>query len=110
VAGAALGRAPLTGYSATTWLMLGLLALVAQLLGHSLLNWTLRFFSAPLVSVAILGEPIVSTGLAVPFLHEWPGPLRVAGCAVTLAGVYLAARDEVSRAPAAVRALAEASE
>jgi drug/metabolite transporter (DMT)-like permease len=110
LAAAVVARAPMTGYSATTWWMLALLAGVAQLLGHSLLNWTLRFFSAPLVSVAILGEPVVSTGLAVPFLHEWPGPLRVAGCAVTLAGVYLAARDEVSRAPAVAPGLVEASE
>jgi drug/metabolite transporter (DMT)-like permease len=72
--------------------------------GHSLLNWTLKFFSAPFVSVAILGEPIISTALAIPFLHEWPGALRVVGGAVTLFGVYLAAREEASHGDAAALA------
>jgi drug/metabolite transporter (DMT)-like permease len=105
--GAVAAGTPMRGYGATTWWMLGLLALVPQLLGHSLLNWTLKFFSAPFVSVAILGEPIISTALAIPFLHEWPGALRVTGGAVTLAGVYLAARDETSRGDAS--ALADAA-
>jgi drug/metabolite transporter (DMT)-like permease len=90
----------MTGYSPTTWWMLLLLALIPQLLGHSLLNWTLRFYSAPFVSVAILGEPVLSTALALPLLHENPGLLRVAGCAVTLFGLYLSARDESGRGAA----------
>lgn len=94
IAGAAAGRQPLTGFSARTWLMLALLALVPQLIGHSLLNWSLRYLSAPLVSVAILGEPVISTVLAIPILGEQPGPLRIAGAAITLLGVYLAIRAE----------------
>ncbi len=86
--------APLGGFSARTWAMLVLLAVVPQLLGHSALNWALRYLSAPFVSVTILGEPVLSTLLAIPFLGEWPGPVRVLGGAVTLAGVYLAVREE----------------
>lgn len=85
---------PLGGFSARTWTMLVLLAVVPQLLGHSALNWTLRYLSAPFVSVTILGEPVISTLLAIPFLGEWPGPVRVLGGAVTLAGVYLTVREE----------------
>ena len=88
---------PLGGFSGRTWLMLALLALVPQLVGHSLLNWSLRYLSAPFVSVVILGEPVLSTALAVPILGERPGMLRVVGGAVTLLGVYLAVREEARR-------------
>lgn len=97
-------RQPLTGYSGTTWLMLALLALVPQLLGHSLLNWSLRYLSAPFVSLAILAEPVISTLLAIPLLGEWPGRLQVAGAALTLAGVAVAAREEAERTPPVSRA------
>lgn len=90
--------APLGGFSTRTWMMFLLLALVPQLLGHSALNWALRYLSAPFVSVTVLGEPVISTLLAIPFLGEWPGPVRVLGGAVTLAGVYLAVREEAQLA------------
>lgn len=101
--GAALAGQPLTGFSPRTWVFLGLLALVPQLCGHSLLNWALRFLPAPRVSLAILMEPVVSTLLAIPLLGERPGPSQVAGAAVTLGGIYLAsttARATRTRAPA----------
>lgn len=91
---ALVAGAPLGGFSARTWTMLLLLAVVPQLLGHSALNWALRYLSAPFVSITILGEPVISTLLAIPILGEWPGPVRVLGGAVTLAGVYLAVREE----------------
>jgi drug/metabolite transporter (DMT)-like permease len=94
---AAVSGAPLGGYAAGTWVALGLLALVPQLLGHSLLNWSLRWLSAPFVAVAILGEPVVSTLLAIPVLGETPGPLQAAGAALTIAGVAVAATGEAPR-------------
>lgn len=91
---AAITGQPLWGFSGQTWAMFGLLALVPQLIGHSTLNWALRYLTAPLVSVAILGEPVISTALAIPILDEQPGVPRIIGGAVTLLGVYLAMRDE----------------
>lgn len=91
---AALSGAPLTGFAPSSWLMLAAMALVSQLIGHSLLNWALRYSTASFVSVTILGEPVLSTALAIPILGEYPGPVRVAGGAVILLGVYLAVRDE----------------
>lgn len=88
---AAAAGAPLAGFTSRTWAALVLLGLVPQLLGHSLLNWSLRWLPAPLVAVAILAEPVVSTLLAIPLLGELPGPGVVAGGLVTLAGVWVAA-------------------
>ena len=92
---------PLRGFSAQTWSMFLLLALVPQLIGHSSLNWALRYLPAHLVTVAVLGEPVLSTLLAIPILGERPGLLRVVGGLVTLAGVYLAVREEVRGAASA---------
>ena len=47
--------------------MLGLLALAPQLVGHSSLNWSLRFVPATLVAVAVLGEPVGATFWAFLF-------------------------------------------
>jgi drug/metabolite transporter (DMT)-like permease len=99
VFGALFSHSPLTGLTQQQWLYLVLLAAVPQLLGHSLLNWALEHVSAALVAIAILGEPIFSTLLAIPILHQVPGPSRVLGAAVVLCGVGLAAWSEGRRRP-----------
>ena len=88
-------RQPLSGFPAQTWTMFLLLALVPQLVGHSSLNWAVRYLPAHVVTVALLGEPVLSTLLAIPFLGERPGGLRVLGGLITLVGVYLALREEM---------------
>jgi drug/metabolite transporter (DMT)-like permease len=72
--------------------MLVLLAIVPQLLGHSSLNWSLRFVSATLVTIAVLGEPVIATALAVLMLHETPSWLEIGGGILILAGIFLAFR------------------
>lgn len=94
MAAAVASGADVTHLTDTQWTYLWLLALVPQLIGHSLLNWALEHVSAALVAIAILGEPIFSTLLAIPILDEVPGPSRVLGAAIVLAGVGLAASSE----------------
>jgi drug/metabolite transporter (DMT)-like permease len=92
---------PFTGYSRETYLVLLLLALVPQILGHSSFNWALRYLSATFVSVTVLGEPIGATLLAILVLGEVPPPIRMGGVALILAGIYLASQGERSlRRPA----------
>ncbi|MGE0541189.1 MAG: DMT family transporter [Dehalococcoidia bacterium] len=95
-----VARQPLSGFSGETWLMFLLLALVPQLIGHSSLNWAVRYLPAHVVTVALLGEPVLSTVLAIPILGERPGLLRIVGGAVTLAGVYLVLRESKPNPPA----------
>jgi drug/metabolite transporter (DMT)-like permease len=78
------------GYQPATYLWLLALALIPQLIGHSTFNWALRYVPASFVSIALLGEPIGSTILAYFLLHEVPGPLKVAGALLILAGIYAA--------------------
>ena len=84
-----------TGYSPTTYVMMVLLALVPQLIGHSLLNLAVRLVPVTLVSVAILGEPIGATILGYFILGEVPTVSEVAGGFLVLAGIFMV----VSRTP-----------
>ena len=90
---------PFTGYSMKTFVMLGLLALVPQLVGHSAINWALAYVPAALAAVAILGEPVGATILAALVLKEVPSALELAGAILVLAGVYRALRPGRIAAP-----------
>lgn len=79
----------LTGYSPTTYIMLLLLALIPQLIGHSSLNLAVRLIPVTLVSVAILGEPVGATILGSIILDEIPALNEVFGGILILGGIYL---------------------
>ena len=79
----------LAGYSVQTYVMLLLLAVGPQIIGHSSLNWAVRHLPAAAVGVVTLGEPVGSTVLACLLLSEVPSPLKVAGGGLILAGIYL---------------------
>jgi len=80
------------GYSTWTYLMMVLLALGPQLLGHSSYNWALKYVPAAVVAVVILGEPIGATILAYFILGETLSWLKGFGAVLVLAGIYLAVR------------------
>jgi len=82
----------LVGYSTTTYVMMALLALVPQLIGHSSLNWSLRFVPATLITIAVLGEPVIAIALAFPILHEAPTLTEIIGGILILAGIFVAFR------------------
>jgi drug/metabolite transporter (DMT)-like permease len=74
-----------------------LLALVPQLIGHTAYNYALGFLSAAYVSVTVLGEPIVSTILALLFLRESPFPLQLLGGVFIFAALILSTREELRK-------------
>jgi drug/metabolite transporter (DMT)-like permease len=79
----------LTGYSSETYLMLVLLAVVPQLIGHSSLNIAVRLLPVTLVSVAILGEPVGATLLGYLILNEVPTGSEVIGGLLILGGIFI---------------------
>jgi drug/metabolite transporter (DMT)-like permease len=85
---------PLTGGalvpSAHTALACVGLAGVCTVLGHTVFNWTLRHLRTALVSVSLLGEPVITSLLAIPILSELPPGQAIAGGVVILAGLGLA--------------------
>lgn len=90
---------PLTGFTPRTWAVLAGLAVVPQLIGHSLLNASVRHLSAPFVAVSTLGEPVLSTLWAIPLLGERPDWVQLTGGGMALVGVVLMAREEALRQP-----------
>lgn len=83
-------REPLTGYIGSTYLMLILLAVVPQLLGHSTINWSLKYLSATEITIAILGEPVIAIIMAFFILNEPISALEIAGGIIIMTGIYLA--------------------
>jgi len=82
---------PLVGYPGGEMLLFFAIALVPMIFGHTVYNWALRWISAPVVSISLLGEPIGASILAYIVLAEAPGPLVLLGGAVTLAGILICA-------------------
>jgi drug/metabolite transporter (DMT)-like permease len=84
--------APLGGFAPAAWLMLAALAIGPQLLGHTSFNWALKYLSATLIALAVLGEPVGSTVLAWLVLDEPVGLLKLAGMTLLLFGIFIAAK------------------
>ncbi len=87
VAAAAVARTPVRGFAANDYLAMVLAALVPSLVGHSLLNWTVRRIPVHLVALAILGEPIGASILTWLFFGEIPPAHAALGGAVILVGI-----------------------
>jgi len=73
------------------------LAVIPQIGGHTLYNWSLRWVTAPVVSLSLVGEPIGSSLLAWLLLDQTPGWAVALGAALALAGIYLTALGESER-------------
>ena len=77
-------------YPGKVYIWLVLLAIVPQLIGHSIFNWSLKYLPTGYVSVNLLGEPIGSTILAYFFLNEMPTAMKIIGAILILAGIAMA--------------------
>lgn len=75
------------------------LALGPMLLGHTGMNWALKFLPAYVVNLLVLGEPIGATvlGAVIPAIHQVPSPTTLVGGAVVLTGVIIAATAPARR-------------
>jgi drug/metabolite transporter (DMT)-like permease len=73
---------------------LALAAAIPQLVGHTLLTWSVRHVTPTVAGLATLGEPVGAACLGYLWLGEAIAPLTALGCAVTLAalGVSLGSR------------------
>jgi len=83
-----------SGFSNETWVYLICLAVLSQILGHTLYNWSLQWIKAAIVSIALLGEPIGAILLAWAFLGETIDLQQGIGGSLILFGVYMVARNE----------------
>ena len=92
---AALGsNTMLWGYSTVAWACLAGMALGPQLVGHSAFNYALRHVTPTTIALTVLGEPVGSAVLAWMLFDEAIGAVKLAGMALLLGGIFLAARSE----------------
>jgi drug/metabolite transporter (DMT)-like permease len=91
------------GYDAEQWAGLVVLALTAQLLGHSVFNHLLATVSPLVVSLALLLEIPGAALIAAAWLGQVPAPTAVLGLVLILAGM-VAVVLAGSRVPAATPA------
>ncbi len=89
---------PLTGFEPQAWLMMVLLALGPQVVGHTLFNYLLRDLDPTVIAVAIMGEPVGATLLALGLFGEIPPVGALFGGVLLLLGIFVAVRAQSRRA------------
>lgn len=78
-----------TALPSHAWIACAGAALVASVLGHSLLNAAVRTTPTHLVALAVLGEPIGSSLIAWAAFGEQPPSYAVLGGAIVIVGIAL---------------------
>jgi drug/metabolite transporter (DMT)-like permease len=95
LAGAALHPdVAVTGYPSTDWLVFLALAAGPMMIGHTGVNYALRYLPAYVANLALLGEPIGATLLAwwLPGIRERPTVQLLAGGLLVLLGIGMGVR------------------
>jgi drug/metabolite transporter (DMT)-like permease len=95
-----VGRLDLVGYPAIGWAKLVALTVGAQLLGHSLVNATLRTTSPTVVALALLLEVPGAALIAAVWLGQVPPAVDWPAAALLLAGIAVVLTAPGPRAPA----------
>ena len=86
------------GYSSVQWQSIILLTLCGQVIGHTLINKSLRTISATVASTAILFEMPGSTIIAAAWIHQQP-PVQVwPALALVLVGLAVVVRSQTRAA------------
>jgi drug/metabolite transporter (DMT)-like permease len=73
------------GTDATSWGGIIAMALVSQVLGHTGINASLRWFSSNIVAFSTLLEPVLAAVLACIFFAEFLSVSQIVGCLIVLA-------------------------
>lgn len=84
----------LSGYSTVAWACLAGMALGPQLMGHGAFNYALKHVTPTTIALTVLGEPVGSALLAWLLFGEAVSAVKLAGMALLLGGIFLAARSE----------------
>lgn len=79
--------ADLFGYPSDTWWAIAGIVIGPQLMGHTLINWSLKDIDTTIVSVMLLAEPVIATILAFLLLSETPSAWIYPGGLAILAGI-----------------------
>ncbi|MDJ0578530.1 DMT family transporter [Crocosphaera sp.] len=79
-----------TNYPNYVYFYVLLMAIFSQLIGHTSINWSVRWLSPTLVTLGILFEPIGASFLGFILFQEMPSMLVLIGAVIILIGVIIA--------------------
>ncbi len=82
------------GYSWAVYLWIALMAMIPQLIGHTVLNWSVRWLPPTHVTLVILLEPVIASILAYLVFQELPHTLVIVGGAILLLGTVVVIREQ----------------
>lgn len=88
--GVMINQYALFSYPLLAFLIMLLMAIFPQLVGHSAYNYGLGYLPAAYVSIAVIAEPIGATLLALLIFGEVPNWLTILGSAFLLFGIVYA--------------------
>ena len=98
-----LSQSPFASFTVPkyAWVYLICLAIGPQLIGHTILNWGIRNYSATLIATLVLFEPVIASLLAWLILNESISLDELIGFAGIFIGVFVATRNYSLRNPLA---------
>ncbi|MBN1683264.1 DMT family transporter [Candidatus Bathyarchaeota archaeon] len=92
--GSVLSGTALTGYNEEQIFYFITIAVIPMIFGHTIYNWTLKWVTAPVVSISLLGEPIGASILAYFILNESVTFQTLFGGVITLLGIVICSSFE----------------
>lgn len=78
---------PVLGYPLADYLWLVVMTVFCQMGAHAVMNWSMRFVSALYVSAWGTAEIVSATLLALWIFGEVPGPIKIGGGIIVMAGL-----------------------
>ncbi len=81
-------KTPVYPYSLKEFLLFIALAFFCSILGHTIYNYLIKYFSSTLISVSTLSEPIFASVLAMLFFKEIPSLYTLIGGIIIITGIF----------------------
>lgn len=77
------------GYTVQVYFYLFLMAIVSQVIGHTSLNWLVRWISPTFISLSLLFEPVVASFIGALIFQEIPSFNLLLGGLIILIGIII---------------------
>ncbi len=90
-------KAPLSGFTLSSWQALVGVGLISQLGGWLAINYAIAHMPSTIASVSLLSQSVFTALIAVPLLGEHLTSMEVLGAVIVLSGIFLVNKKMFSR-------------
>ena len=81
-------KTPVYPYPIREYMLFFFLAFFSSILGHTVYNYLMKYFSSTLISVSTLSEPLFASFMAMLIFEEIPSVYTIIGGIVIITGIY----------------------